>query len=72
MKTLIVMAAILTAYIGAIAYGEATFRDRLLEECPSGTAVRVCDSVETEMQGERVGRACVALTRYLRGIGGGL
>lgn len=70
MKNLILMAAILAAYIGALAYGEATFRGCLLAECPSGTAVRVCDRVEREMQGEPFGRACVALTRLLRRIGG--
>lgn len=72
MTKLIIMAAILAAYIGALAYGEATFRDRLLDECPSGTAVRVCERVEREMQGERIGRACVALTRLLRRIGGAM
>ena len=70
MKNLIIMAAILAAFIGALAHREATFSGRMLAECPSGTAVRVCDRVEREMQGEAFGRACVALTRLLRRIGG--
>lgn len=70
MKNLILMVAVIAAYIGFLAHGEATFRDRLLAECPSGTAVRVCDRVEREMQGEPFGLACVALTRLLRRIGG--
>ena len=70
MKHCMIVMAVLAAYIGALAYGEATFRDRMRAECPSGTAVRVCDRVEREMQGEPFGRACVALTRLLRRIGG--
>lgn len=72
MKNLIIVATILAAFIGALAHREATFGDRMRAECPSGAAVRVCDRVEREMQGECLGRACVALTRLLRRIGGAM
>lgn len=70
MKNLILMAAILAAYIGALAYGEATFRGRLLAECPSGTAVRVCEESDAELEKTTFGRWCVQFTRTMRKIGG--
>lgn len=69
MKNLILMAAVIAAYIGALAYGEATFRGRLLAECPSGTAVRVCDETEAALEKTTFGRLCVQFTRMMRRLG---
>ena len=69
MKNLILMVAIIAAYIGFLAHGEATFRDRLLAECPSGTAVRVCDQAEDALEKTTFGRLCVQFTRMMRRFG---
>lgn len=69
MKNLILMVAVIAAYIGFLAHGEATFRDRLLAECPSGTAVRVCDEAEAALEKTTFGRLCVQLTRMMRRLG---
>lgn len=69
MKNLILMAAVIAAYIGFLAHGEATFRDRLLAECPSGTAVRVCDEAEAALEKTTFGSLCVQFTRMMRRLG---
>ena len=69
MKNLILMVAVIAAYIGFLAHGEATFRDRLLAECPSGTAVRVCDEAEAALEETTFGRLCVQFTRMMRRLG---
>ena len=69
MKNLILMVAVIAAYIGFLAHGEATFRDRLLAECPSGTAVRVCDEAEAALEKTTFGRLCVQFSRMMRRLG---
>ena len=69
MKNLILMAAVIAAYIGFLAHGEATFRDRLLAECPSGTAVRVCDEAEAALEKTTCGSLGVQFTRMMRRLG---
>lgn len=62
--------ALLAAFVFLIAWRERCFRRDIQASCPSGTALRVCDEVEAQMQQERLGRVCVAVTKALRRMGG--
>lgn len=62
--------AVLAAFLAFLAWREGSFRRRVMEADPSGTALRVCDEVEAQMQQERLGRVCVAVTKALRRMGG--
>lgn len=63
MKTIIMLLAVMAVYVCVLARLETVSRDDV--RAASRTAACVCDGVDRQMQGERVGRVCVALVRLL-------
>lgn len=62
--------ALLAAFLAFIAWREGSFRRRVMEADPSGTALRVCEESDAELEKTTFGRWCVQFTRTMRKIGG--
>lgn len=62
--------AVLAAFLAFLAWREGSFRRRVMEADPSGTALRVCEESDAELEKTTFGRWCVQFTRTMRKIGG--
>lgn len=62
--------ALLAAFVFLIAWRERCFRRDIQASCPSGTALRVCEESDAELEKTTFGRWCVQFTRTMRKIGG--